>query len=88
MTTDQGQKVKDKNHKVSVVKLRNPVEYFLLHCENYEKDRKVTIDNLLDIVVSGKSKRSLRITDKLLLAPTYDHISKKTTSVVHGEIIV
>jgi len=32
---------------------------------------------VLDIVVSGKFKRSLRITDELLLAPTYDDISKR-----------
>jgi len=35
------------------------------------------LDIVLDIVVSGKSKRSLRITDDLLLAPTYDDISKR-----------
>jgi len=35
------------------------------------------MDNVLDIVDSGKSKRSLRITDELLLAPTFDDISKR-----------
>ena len=58
-------------------KAEESVEHFLLHCENYEKDRKVMIDNVLDIVDSGKSKRSLRMTDELLLAPTFDDISKR-----------
>jgi len=35
------------------------------------------IDNVLDIVDYGKSKRSLRITDELLMAPTFDDISNR-----------
>jgi len=58
-------------------KAEESVEHFLLHCENYEKDKKVMMDNVLDIVDSGKSKRSLRITDELLLAPAFDDISKR-----------
>ena len=58
-------------------KAEESVEHFLFHCEYYEKDRKVMMDNVLDIVDSGKSKRSLRITDELLLAPTFDDISKR-----------
>ena len=53
------------------------VEHFLLHCENNVKDWTVMIDSVNDLAVSKNSKQSLRITEDLLLAPTYDDISKR-----------
>ena len=35
------------------------------------------IDNVIDLAVSRNSKRNLRITEELLLAPIYDDISKR-----------
>jgi len=52
-------------------------DHFLLHCVNYVEDRKVLWDTVMDLAVSRSSKRSLRITEELLLAPTYDDIRKR-----------
>jgi len=65
-------------------KAEESVEHFLFHCENFEQDRKVMMDNVLDIVNSGKSKQSLRITNELLLAPTFDDSSKRYNIITSG----
>jgi len=59
------------------------VEYFLLHCENYTEARKVMLDTTEDLVSTSKYRYSLRITEDLLLAPTYqDGIRKSDMSLI------
>ena len=54
------------------------VEHFLLDCENYVKAREVMMDSIGDLVLTTKAKRSLHITEHLLLAPTCsEDISKR-----------
>jgi len=52
-------------------KVDESVEHFLLHCENYTEARKVTLDTVEDLFSTSKYRHSLRITEDLLLAPTY-----------------
>jgi len=53
------------------------VEHFLFDCNIYSKARKVMMDTTEDLVLPVRRKRSLRITEHLLLAPRCDEdISK------------
>ena len=53
------------------------VEHFLFECYIYSKARKVMMDTTEDLVLPVRRKRSLRITEHLLLAPRCDEdISK------------
>ena len=61
---------------VIVEKLMNLLNT-LLHCENNVEDRTVMIDTVKDLAVSKNPRRSLRITEGLLLAPTCDDVSKR-----------
>ena len=54
------------------------VEYFLLHCKNYTEARRVTLDTIKDLVSTSKCRHSLRITEDLLLAPTYQDDIRKS----------
>jgi len=57
------------------------VEHFLLHCEKYTEARKVMLDTIEDLVATSKCRHSLRITEDLLLASTYqDDIRKSDMS--------
>ena len=59
------------------------VEHFLLHCENYTEARKVMLDTIEDLVSTSKYRYSLKITEELLLAPTYqDGIRKSDMSLI------
>jgi len=59
------------------------VEHFLLHCVNYTEARKVMLDTIKDLVSTSKCRHSLRITEDLLLAPTYqDDIRKSDMSLI------
>jgi len=59
------------------------VEHFLLHCENYTEARKVMLNTIEDLVSTSKHRHSLRITEDLLLAPTYqDGIRKSDKSLI------
>jgi len=59
------------------------VEHFLLHCENYTEARKVMLDTVEDLVSTSKYRHSLRITEDLLLAATYeDGIRKSDMSLI------
>jgi len=59
------------------------VEHFLLHCENYTEARRVMLNTIEDLVSTSKHRHSLRITEDLLLAPTYqDGIRKSDMSLI------
>ena len=59
-------------------KVYESVEHFLLHCENYTEARKVMLDTTEDPVSTSKYRHSLKITEELLLAPTYQDGIRKT----------
>jgi len=63
---------------VTVEKPRNQLNN-LLYCENYSKQREAMMNNVRDLVSATKSKKSLRITELLILAPYCEDISKKDT---------
>jgi len=60
-------------------KAEESVEHFLLDCENYSKQREAMMNNVQDLVSETKSKKSLRITENLLLAPYCENIRKRDT---------
>jgi len=58
-------------------------EHFLVNCE----DMKVMMDTIGDLLLGTKPKRSLRITESLLLAPTCDDNISKRDVICQGSII-
>jgi len=55
----------------------------VLDCENYEKERKVMMETVMDFVDTKNAKRSARITEELLLTPVnYNNISKRNMTFI------
>jgi len=64
-------------------KAEESVAHFLLDCENYEKERKVMMETVMDFVDTKNAKRSARITEELLLTPVnYNNISKRNMTFI------